>query len=190
MKPPPPILYKYGKRTHIERLIEHGEVSFGKAEGYLDQNLSEGQQDNEIERSLRTDPENFPFKAPYSTYGMRNLNWKFMGRDNQPLTYYMWCCSFIYDDDLFDEFRADSVAIINNPKLFSDRLVDKARRKYPGRPPSIPPCDIYGRDIVYIEEGKIPLTNSQVDLIFTKNHNYSHQQESQIYSSVNSRHDS
>ena len=165
--PPPPALYRYGLRRYLEPFLLTGRVSMARADTYRDTLLSDGQRDDETVRALADGTELL-----------------FVGRDGNPLVYYLLCCSMANDPSLLTEFGADACVRIYDPGTFGDRLLAEARREFPDRG-GIQGCDLYGRTVRYYPDGVVPSVNDQVELIFSKNQRFAHQKEFRVIFAAN-----
>ncbi|PID55483.1 hypothetical protein CSB45_15795 [candidate division KSB3 bacterium] len=171
----PPVLFKYGKKKYLEKLLSNGEVSFATDKTYSDPSLSTGQQDNETTRSFRPDTARHKVyidlhRKPLQYIQGINIKLGFVGDNGHRLKYYMWCCSTKYSKDLLTAFDADACIKINNPKVFIERLHAEAQKRFPS--------DVFrGRKIRYYSSNELPPTVNQAELIFLKDSKYSRQHE-------------
>jgi len=195
MKPPPPVLYKFGKREHLEPFLEKGIVSFARASRYADPALTVGQQDDEITRSFSPDPRTHQIlvgsgsqAAPLSHVFDMKLRYRLNGKDGKPLNYYIWCASLTYNEQLFDEFEADACVKITGAGELGQRLLAAAQSQFPDED-DIQGCDLYGRDVAYYDANKLPASTEQRDLIYMKTLQYGHQEEFRFTFATNPEHE-
>lgn len=175
------VIYKYGKREHLENLLKKGQVSFAIAETYKDSALTEGQQDNEIHRKHNPDSENHTILAgsdlqPLNNVFSINVSFPLKGRDGGDLKYYMWCASTAINKDLLSEFGANSCIMIKDAGEFFRRLESVCRMEHPTTKAQHG-CDFYGRELIYCDNNTIPPSSETIDLIFIKDSKYEYQKE-------------
>ncbi len=181
---PPPALFRFGQQRYLDQFLHEGIVSMAIGTTYLDSALTQGQQDNEIVRQFTMSPSlhDIEVKTERETAKLTedealNLRLHLVGRDRNPLKYYMWCTSLEFSEKLADEFNANSCIRISDPLIFGERLLAEARRKFPSRSLGIPGCDLYGRNVHYYNPAFPPQTRNQVELVFMKPNHYIHQKE-------------
>ena len=128
-KPDPPIsitypnstslLFKYGKRKHLEPMLKKGVIRINPSSTYSNQKLEAARRDNEQNKSSFIPNHQVHLKTkdgqPIQGYG-------YMRRSISAKSYYIFCVSCNWHPSLFDAFGEDSCLVIKQPEEFSRRL--------------------------------------------------------------------
>ena len=118
-------LYKFGKREHIIALAEEGKLFLNLASNFADSSYSKGAFDGGeliLNQTLSVEAEFQAFSKDGKPKG------KFKAISPSPVTIgpvpdaLLFCTSFVYNKDLYEEFEADSCLIIED----ADRFVSQA----------------------------------------------------------------
>jgi hypothetical protein len=128
------LLLKFGKRAHMEAMVEHGQIRIAPASGYQDPSLNAAVHDDELSFESIAPP---GFKVMVSTNpdgpfvpvgGTRELRMK----STSPTDYFVYCMSFSARPRLFGDFEADTCVVITDPKGFIERVVAAVGPVLPG----------------------------------------------------------
>jgi hypothetical protein len=113
------IVYKYGRRDHMESLVQAGKLRIGPAAYYLDTDIGAARTDNELA------------KASYLTGGTTTVKTSDgrvqpiiddLKRTTSAPNYFLFCVAADWDPALAVDFGVDTCAIIENEEEFSRRL--------------------------------------------------------------------
>lgn len=170
----PPVLYRYSKQKYLESFVNEGIVSFGQAKYYESKDgLTYGQRDDEQGRHYIPDL----LKTRFVINGMPITHLKdvtirqgLRNSSSKPLNYYLLCCSLVYDKNLYKEFEADACIEISDVETFFTLIRNKLNQ-------GDIPLDFGLGQVSYYDTSSLPSTNEQIDLIFMKSKEYSHQAE-------------
>lgn len=141
------VIVKFGKKNHLERMINKGELRLTPADFYNDNKLAIGMQDIETERWFH-DP-----KFDYVLAGKTKLNYKGVSKEIEDgfLKYSVHCPNYLLwsackdiDRRIPDDFDSNAAVIIKDPNKFINRLSDKAREIWPK-------AKIYNGDVEYYD---------------------------------------
>jgi hypothetical protein len=113
------VLFRYGKRIHMEDMVRHGTIRIAPAAHYRSLELGIARADEELSKSLF-------WPGQYTKLTNRegklmpaigDARWSVSGPD-----YYMLCLSCDWDRTLFEAFAADACVVIRRPDVFAQRL--------------------------------------------------------------------
>ncbi|WP_321402110.1 hypothetical protein [Maridesulfovibrio sp.] len=121
------ILVKYGKKEHVQDMLDRGSFLVSPASYYDDESLNIAVKDNELER-----------KNLVSSHGVEInvLNGDgSKGESIQPIgpieyrsiietNYYVWCGSDLLQSRLFTDFECDACLVVTEPKIFIEKILD------------------------------------------------------------------
>ena len=171
MPNPGQTLIKFGKRTHMQELYEHGRIRIAPASSYSDPSLNYAVNDDELkfDRVIPRSEVTITF-VDQKTGEPKNV--KPIGEVTNTISletnYYIYCVSSVLDYRLFDDFKADSCVIIREPAAFSTRLQDAVQTL-------IPDWLDWNQSVDYIDP--YLHTEKNIDLIFSKHFRFWYQQE-------------
>ncbi len=167
-------LVKFGKRKHMRKLYEKGEIKIREASWYSDPSLNPAVRDDEttIERRISSEGASISIKRP-GTGEYQELKGLIgdMHRTLRTADYYVYCMALSQDHELFGDFGANSCVVISDPSAFAERISDAVKHQLPG-------WHFRSGCVKYIESYT---TNPRdfmipdIDLCFTKLDSYSHQ---------------
>ncbi|MDR3528103.1 MAG: hypothetical protein P4L57_12575 [Rhizomicrobium sp.] len=123
------VLFRYGKREHMESLALRGQLRAAPASSY------EAMEHNEARRDEERRKRSFmPGKhTKITTADGKPI--EILGDVTRTITgsqYHLICFSREWDEKLFDDFEADACAVIFNPKEFIRRLGRASADTFPG----------------------------------------------------------
>ncbi len=163
-------LVKYGKKAHLSKLVEQGELRVSLASTYLDPSLNPAIQDDEL-TSLVHFPPGTRLQVQLESGGYEDIQ-GIQGLLNHKRTcndYYVFCASSAFDPRAFDDFKSayDACVLIHDWEEFFNRIESQPA---PGK-------KISGGSVVYLDPFN-PLKDSAV--MFVKHWRYAYQQEWRI----------
>ncbi len=123
------VVFRYGKRKHLEEMLVEGKIRFAPAQQYLGEDNNAARRDEELQKHR--------FMAgQYTTITLPN------GQKTKPIgdirhtvsgtSYHMACFSCVWDDQLFDAFDADACIAVLAPEEFANRVETGGRAVFPG----------------------------------------------------------
>jgi len=163
-------LYKYGKRDHLQELLDLGTIRLSSALSFGEIALSKGAHDPEelsVAQSIN------PLKHNTKIVLRKN------GREIKPLgtikqktclrtDYYIYCLSLCHSEKMYDDFNADACVCIKDPAIFIDKV-------YKALDQVLPSCAIVAKQITYLDESEYHF--SHPDVCFCKKDNFRYQKE-------------
>ena len=177
-------LYKFGKREHIIALAEQGKLFLNLASKFADSRYSKGAFDAGELILNQTIPIETEFQA-FSKDGKKKG--KFKAISPSPMTIgpvpdaLLFCSSFVYNKDLYNEFEADSCLIIED----ADRFVNQACKAIMN---SIEGSYVDAGSVHYkYEEELYSLDFKNQHVYYNKPAKYAHQKEMRIVATVHNK---
>ncbi len=172
-------LYRFGKREHICDLIHNGKLCLNPATTYAEEGLSKGAFDPEELRFEQELPESATFEAFSKESGESKGIIDVV--NSSPMVslsdynYYVFCMTYKYMFDFYDEFHADTCLIINDPDRFVNQACKKIMKEIPGWLINAGTVHYKSRNAFYA------FNPSYHDINYTKDaENFSHQCEIRI----------
>ncbi|NVK18013.1 MAG: hypothetical protein HWE30_04895 [Methylocystaceae bacterium] len=123
------VLYRYGKREYMQQMVEEGRIRFSPAEAYEGDDNNDARRDDERRKHSFTPGE---YLTITSEDGRPIPILCDMQRTVTGAEYSLVCFSSVWDERLFDEFKADTCVIIHAPEEFLKRIGDAGMSVYPG----------------------------------------------------------
>lgn len=128
------VLVKFGKQTHLERMLSRGEVRISPADYYSSGSLLKAMTDFETQREFHI-PSFREFLAGRTHVKIRDLDAKiddgFIKIVVECPKYMLWCACLDIDRRMPDDFGADSALIIKDPRDFLNKMAHKLRDIWP-----------------------------------------------------------
>ena len=127
------VLFRYDKRKYIRKMVEQGLIRFSPAAAYEDKTHIAARRDNELERN------SYLFDTPVTLIpqggrlkGNRiNLHAEKLQRTIPMSPYHLVCFSCVWDNDLFEEFEADTCAVVTDREELMRRLKTMGNKIFP-----------------------------------------------------------
>lgn len=113
------VLFRYGKRHRLKRMIEFGDVRITAARVFAEMEADPARRDEERAKSSYLPGEHLRITLPDG----RNV--KLIGDLKATVTgtdYFMYCVSNDWDPQLFAQFKVDACVVIRDPDEFARRL--------------------------------------------------------------------
>jgi len=118
--------YKFGKREHMEALLNRGIVRIAPASSFASAELNGARRDDEL--SLETKPSRSDLEAlcrrdaigPPAKEVVEARAWSYVTQAKTD--YFVYCMAERFDHRLFDDFEADACLVIRDPSVFEQRL--------------------------------------------------------------------
>jgi hypothetical protein len=135
-KPQKPFLVKYGRRIHLEPMLNEGLLRLSPASKYRDA-LNAAVRDTELEFTEEwhgasvSAPENGDYSIPPQLWTPLPMIGNVKARLTADADYYTACFSNRFDPRLFDDFDADSCLLIMDPSAFVQKLQTSANEHLP-----------------------------------------------------------
>jgi hypothetical protein len=123
------VIFRYGKRKHLEEMLVEGKIRFAPAQQYRGEDNNTARRDEELQKHS--------FMAgQYTTITLPNGQ-KIRPRGDVRRTvsgagYHMVCFSCVWDDQLFDAFDADACVAVLAPEEFTNRVEMRGQAAFPG----------------------------------------------------------
>lgn len=172
---PGEFLIKYGEYKYLSAAYEKGEIRVSPASSYADSSLNRAIRDEELELSIYFHPSRIKNKGLTENPDDLDPPVKPLGNIvhtlKAPTNYYAYCLAAEYSYRLFPDFEADCCLIINNPKIFIERLLNAMLAK-------LPDWRAFGTGVRYID----PLNTTEKDLqvFFCKHFKFAYQKEYRV----------
>jgi len=161
-------LFKFGKRVHLEQLLNEGTLRLGAASSFTDPSLSIAAQDDEIRKTIFPSTGGIGVTLPSGkmlTGGeLKNFSMTF----DQGTDYYVWCVSSRYAHRMYADFSADSCLVIYNYKLFWERLHQAIEQQ-------LRDWTIVSSPVSYVDPYNPP--SGKMFVAMAKHHRYTYQRE-------------
>jgi len=135
-KPDAPFLVKYGKRIHLEPMLQSGVFRLSPASRYRDSE-NPAIRDTELEfteelyGAIVSAPENGDYCIPMDRWKPIPMIGTMKGKLTSESDYYTACFSNTYNSRLFDDFDADACILIKDPMRFVELVRRCASEKLP-----------------------------------------------------------
>jgi hypothetical protein len=123
------VIFRYGKRTYMREMVDHGRIRFSPAQSYDDKENNEARRDEELAKHAYT-PGQYVTLTHESGKPI-NLIGDIKHTVEEP-TYHLVCFSCMWHRNLFEEFEADTCVIVSNPSEFAKRLQAAGQSVFPG----------------------------------------------------------
>lgn len=124
------VLFRYDKRTHIEKLANEGQVRIRPASDFLQMELDRARHDDECAKKYFSSGT----RTRIITQDGRNI--PIIGDMEQTVSspnYYIFCMTCDWDMELFSDFDgADTCVIIKDAELFATQIEIAAATQLPG----------------------------------------------------------
>lgn len=171
-------LYKFGKRRNIYNLAHHGKLYLTPASAYSDKSLSKGAFDDEELQLIQSLPEDVKFEllCPDTGRVIEELEVDGAGEMSflSGTNYYVFCMTYIYHPDFYDEFDADTCLVITDP----DRYINQACKSIMNE---LPDWTINAGSVRYKSKNDVfNMDNGYRDIFYGKSDEYRHQREIRI----------
>ncbi len=163
-------LFKFGKREHLEALLERGRLRILAAGDYSDPSLSSAIRDDErsiIRHGLRSEVKAEVVKSRSGYKGPLELLGNLTVTTSAATNYYVTCFACSFEHRLFDDFNADAALYIRNRMKFRRRLIRAVEAALPG-------WTSWDQHVSYIDPFRPP---KDVDVFFGKHLRFSNQRE-------------
>jgi hypothetical protein len=130
----PPVLVKYGKAEHLERMLELGEIRVSPASLYSDPSLNPAIHDDELALFIQPGPKRFRMDV------LDGQTRKYKGRiypagnkvyRRSKSNYYVYCLSQRLAPRLFVDFEANACVVIRDPLRFENTVCRAMKIEYP-----------------------------------------------------------
>ncbi len=125
-------LVKLGQKEHMQDMFEKGSIRIAPASSYADPSLNSAIQDEELSfNSIALKSESKMTlidkdgKPKQSLEPLGNIT-----ITHSAMNYYVYCMTYKYDYRLLDDFGADAMVLITNPKEFGRRFIKAVKEKY------------------------------------------------------------
>ncbi len=118
--------YKFGKREHMEALVNSGCIRIAPASSFASSDLNGARRDNELSLATRPSIEHLRSLCnrdgidPPSKSLSGDQGWTYVTQAKTD--YFLYCLALRFDHRLFDDFEADSCVVIRDPLAFQQRL--------------------------------------------------------------------
>lgn len=121
-------IFKFGKRVHLEALLNEGKLRIAQASYYSDPSLNAAIRDDELQFNFEMHLKGFRIQTldqrtrqpTGETYPIGNVSMT----KRMPSDYWILCLAHAYPLRAFDDFGADACLVIREPQLFEKRLMD------------------------------------------------------------------
>lgn len=163
-------IYKFGKKEHIENMLEFGKVRFTPAKNYSDGPEKDPRTDNELKK----------------TRYIVNNNARIITKDGKSIpvigdirtevkapNYYVFCTSLDYNKYMLSKFNYDSCLVINDINEFQNRIHRKI-------PTNLSNWYFEGLQIQYYDPYCYP-KNAFFESVLSKHFKFSYQREYRIF---------
>jgi hypothetical protein len=113
------LIFRYGKREHLEQLLKFGRLRFSPAETYREAENNDARRDDERQKHS--------YKAGRYITMIHESGRQLRALGDLRRTvggppYHLVCFSCVWSEHLFDEFQADACIAVTNPEEFARRL--------------------------------------------------------------------
>lgn len=160
------VLFRYGKRSDLERLLARGEMRVKAAREYFLLERDPARQDDEVQKhsylpgdyTRVTREDGTPIKV------IGDLKSSVAGAD-----YYAHCVSCDWDRELFDDFGVDCCAVIRDPEEFARRMELAAHEQLGG-------WYFHHNPLNYFDPYE-PTVNERIDNAMAKDFRFAYQKE-------------
>ena len=172
----PDKLFHFGKSQYVGDFIPNGVISFGLASGFLNNQLTKGQQDEEMKRTATPPMEGTTVLVEDKLETATPLSNVFSSMIKLGIRspYFMKCFSLGFSNEMYDEVDGDVCVEIRDVPSFRDRFVRALSEQ-------LPDWGAVARSAEYWDLSEIPVERNQLDLMFLKDKTtYSHQKEFRI----------
>lgn len=156
-------MFHFGKKEHLEPLIEEGVLSFGISESFANQKLTKGQQDNERKRTAQL-PAGTKILVGSNPAQMLPLKGVLSVRTSLSIAdpYYLKCFALRFCEALFTDFPGNTLVEIHDVEEFKERY----KRAFAAQ---LPDWFTKWGEISYIDYRDLLARNpSQIELMFYK----------------------
>lgn len=121
-------LVKYGKRQHLQPMLEHGRVRVAGAASYADPSLNPAMMDDELSLFIQPSPAEFRMDVVDGRTG--EYKGRIIPLDNRITrrsrsNFYVFCLSRRLAARLFVDFEADACLVIHEPTRFVNALMNE-----------------------------------------------------------------
>lgn len=123
------IIFRYGKREYMRRMVEQGTIRVSPAESYKCEENNAARQDDELQKHSYMPGQNTTITR---ASGQRL---KVIGDIRRTISgpqYHLVCFSCVWYIELFADFHADTCVVVTDPAKFERRLETAGRTAFPG----------------------------------------------------------
>ena len=123
------VLFRYDKRTHIEKLAHEGQIRIRPASDFQQMEYDRARQDEECSKR------SFLCGARTRITTQDGHNIPILGNVEHMVSmpdYYVFCMTCDWDPELFTDFEADTCIVIKDAELFARRIEIAAAPQLPG----------------------------------------------------------
>lgn len=145
-------LFKFGKRTHLEAMLQQGIVRIAPASSFADDRFNHAIRDTETEMEHWIHDPTHADLQPFLSDSDAQIppdGSAICTRTSEDA--WIYCLSASYDAALYDDFDRDACLVIRDPKEFRDRLLVKAHQQLGARGYAFSPVT-YVDPLTQIEE--------------------------------------
>lgn len=162
----PDVLFRYGKRNHLDCFLSAGRIRLQPASHYKDLALAYAQQDNELTRTAFCTPKNQQARFDsqiISGVVKIEIGQHLVDQNGDFYDYYPFCTSRMHERSLYADFNADSCVRIHNPEEFVKRFGRACGREF-----GVGNVWAFHAAITYFEPRRPPIVTRNLELAFLK----------------------